>query len=88
MNREDHWCKGFRLWGTKALELERIPTDDGDGEMKCILQYGLSVRIKRRMDHAGITFLFNTPAREYRCAFYDVRHWDYDEDEWKPLPED
>jgi len=85
MNHEDHWCKAFRLWGTKALELERIPTDDG--EFKHILRYGFDAKIKRKMDHGGITFLFKTPTREYRCAFYDVRHWNDEEDDWGSLPD-
>jgi len=84
MNHEDHWCKGFKLWGKKALELERVPTGDVS-EADRILTYSFDVKIKRRMDHAGVTLMLRTPSEDYILSFYDVRHWDRESEDWKPL---
>ena len=61
----------------KGLEFEVFEKENS--EDKRIKRWDISFLRKKRIDHAGFDFEVETPHKSYRFSFYDLRHWNKEE---------
>lgn len=61
----------------KGLEFEVFEKENS--EDKRIKRWNISFLRKRKMDHAGFDIELETPHKSYRFSFYDLRHWNKEE---------
>lgn len=79
------WSERFsrvRLWSgrtpfpNKAWELEVFRSSD---------LVGLAVNFDTCVDHAGLRLCMALLTWNLEFTFYDIRHWDYESDDWYKL---
>jgi len=64
----------------KAIEMEKRKKEKSKNSHENIKTWDFRVRKKQRMDHAGLSFELETPNNNYIFSFYDIRHWNDEED--------
>jgi len=79
---DNHWCTYFKIpWTSKAVELEAFDISKNGSDR--IQSSSLTLTRRRKIDHAGFEIELSTPDRVYRAFFYDIRHWNQEEERWE-----
>ena len=47
----------------------------------------LNINKNKKSDHAGFRFNMNILGLNFDYTYYDIRHWNYDEDDWEKYDE-
>lgn len=70
---DNHFSKTWKVAKNKAIEVEHLRTN-------ILLMFDF--RLSFRQDHAGVAVGIGVLGHEARVEFYDVRHWDYENNRW------
>jgi hypothetical protein len=74
------WAGVIRMWSTKMLEVEL------DWEAQLLAEAAIDITF--RQSHAGVCITLGLFGYLTRIHFYDIRHWDYEVDQWYDYEED
>lgn len=79
-----YYCSKLIPYTNKAIEFQKFHNKEeyrSDSESGAN-SYCLTFTRRKKIDHAGFRFEFETPESNYLFSFYDLRHWNSDEERW------